>query len=107
MSGRCILSRARGSLISGARVSLELLSFLVLVLVVAGHGVLELAHAGAERLAEPGKALRPENHEHYDEDDDQLKWADVRHVLIVECGHRRGRRFATFLGPVRLHDPRA
>src|SRR3954454_24869089 len=103
-SSRCSTTVRRSSWLTGfsfamgACVCFQLLSFLVLVL--AGHGVLELTHAGAQRLAEARKPLRPENHEHDDEDDDQLKWADVRHVLIVECGHRRGRRFATFLGPL-------
>src|SRR3954449_68503 len=111
-SSRCSTTVSRSSWVTGfsfamgARVSLQLLSFLFLV-VLASHRILELAHATAERLAEPGQTLRPEDHEHDDEDDDQLKWADVRHVLIVECGNHRDRRFATFFGSFRRHDPRA
>src|SRR3954447_14282447 len=108
-SSRCSTTVRRSSWLTGfsfamgACVSFELLSFLVLVL--AGHGVLELTHSGSQRTSQTRQPLRPENQEHDDEDDDQLEWADVRHVLIVECGDPRGRRFATFIGSFRRNDP--
>src|SRR3954468_14429024 len=110
-SSRCSTTVRRSSWVTGfslamgARFGLQLLVFLVLVL--AGHGVLELAHAAPQRAPQAGEPLGPEDDEHDDEDDDQLEWADVRHVLIVECVSRRGRRSATFIGPIRRDDPRA
>src|SRR3954451_3951266 len=89
----------------GARVSLQLLSFLVLRL--AGHRFLELAHTAAKRAAQCGQTLGAEDHEHDYEEDDQLKWADVRHVLIVECCHHLARRSSTVIRSLRRDDPRA
>src|SRR3954454_18666528 len=88
-SSRCSTTVRRSSWLTGfslaigVRVSLELLPLFVLVL--ARHGVLELTHPRSERTAETREPLGPKDHEHDDEDDDQLEWADVRHVLIVEC----------------------
>src|SRR4051812_40222368 len=79
--GRRLLVRrgrdGRGRRDGGGLLGVPLLELLVVV--VAGHGVLELAHAAPERAAEVGQPLGPENQEHDDQDDDDLDGADVRH----------------------------
>src|SRR3712207_3405162 len=46
---------------------------------LAGHGVLELAHARAELTPERRQPLGAEDDEDDDQDDDELEWADVGH----------------------------
>src|SRR4051794_9866752 len=53
---------------------------LFVVLVVAGHGGLELPHPPAERTPEIGQPLGAEDDQHDDEDDDDLWCTDIRHV---------------------------
>ena len=81
-------SRRRLGLVAAASDGLELLVLLVL----ARHGVLELAHPASERLPQVRQPLGPEDHEHDDEDDDDLEWAGSWHVLRHGSGERPRRR---------------
>src|SRR5207237_538656 len=57
-----------------------------LVVVLDAHaadGVLELAHALAERAADLGEALRPEEEQREQQEQDDLAWADVRHGSTI------------------------
>src|SRR3954452_2715967 len=58
----------------------ERVAILVVVLVLAGDGVLELAHARPELPAETGKPLGAEDDEHDEEDDPQLERSNARHT---------------------------
>src|SRR6185436_6629179 len=68
----------------------ERVAILVVVLVLAGDGVLELAHPGAELTAQPRKALGAEDDENDEEDDPQLERSDARHAtnVLPERGSR-------------------
>src|SRR5215210_8019268 len=46
------------------------------LVVPSGHGVLELAHALPDRPADLGDALRAEEEEHHDEEDQELRKPD-------------------------------
>src|SRR5207244_8231202 len=50
-----------------------------LVVVLAGHGVLELAHALAERASDLRQALRTEEQQRNQEQKDDLAGSDIRH----------------------------
>jgi hypothetical protein len=51
---------------------------LVVVVLAAGDRVLELAHAGTQRLAQSGQLLGPEDDEHDDEHDGEFEWSDAK-----------------------------
>src|SRR3954452_19978165 len=68
--------RARRTLLGGP----DRVAVLVVVLVLAGDGVLELAHARPELPAEAGEPLGAEDDEHDEEDDPQLERSDARHT---------------------------
>src|SRR5262245_23384935 len=57
--------------------------FVVVVLVVAGEGALELPDPLAHRPAELGQPLRPEHDQRDDQDDDDFKRSDVGHQLTL------------------------
>src|SRR5438270_374620 len=57
----------------------RLLELGLVVLVLPGDRVLELAHAPPERASQVGQALRSEDQKHDYEDDDDLEWPDVGH----------------------------
>src|SRR5215204_7215902 len=82
--------------------ALDLGRLLGLVVVLARDRPPELADALAHRAPQLRQALRPEDHQGDDEDDDQLEWSNVWHPegwyrrmgLRTEMGRTPGRRRA-------------
>ena len=81
-AGRCLVGRGGGLVGLGLR-QLRRLVVLVLVLVGARDGLLELAHAGPQLLAEPGQALGPEDDQDDQQDDADFERSDVGHGCSV------------------------
>src|SRR4051812_33833688 len=80
VGGGGLVGRGRGHALGGVRRGRgEAGHLVIVVLAVAGHGVLELAHAAAERTTELRQALRPEDHEHDQQDDCNLWQTDAGH----------------------------
>src|SRR4051812_8661028 len=68
----------------GLRGGREVALVLVVVLaLVARDRVLELPHAGADRPAHLGQALRTEDDQGDDEDDHELHRPDIRHAATI------------------------
>src|SRR5205814_807669 len=73
----------------GADRRLDLRPLVVVLEAHAADGVLELAHALAERPADLREALRSEEEQREQEQQDDLAWADVRHGSTIARLRRR------------------